>query len=357
MVNGDTTSIYWSNDNQFDTSIATITRMVESPALKYQIDSGFDVPGMLVDQDFTKLSILQRPEIIIGKMDAKTQLIIQTKKLNDIENLLGQIAYASGGEIFIHDLAKKSDTRITFSQNNHNPDWSYDGQYLLYIHGTAEKANLIVLDSNWNEISTLPARAGRWGSDTHNFFWITQNHDRFIRTDFNGNNPTEVFDINLIPNTTRWDDFTVGTHDGVIVSRQSERGLKTEGYFRQLYKGWESYWETYQAPEYQGHIPEMCMFALEESRTTGDWAFVINTDCMGFPGWNTDIIFASGCYLENAGRDPAWSPDGKYLTYRYMERCNGPGMCYGGIAITDINTEEMISIVNDPDACQPSWRS
>jgi hypothetical protein len=277
----------------------------------------------------------------------------------DNKNLTGQIAYELLGEIYVYDIDSGRSTQITTSGNNRMPDWSYDGKYLLYIHGIGESGTLVVIDSNLKEISSFPARAGQWAWDTHEIFWITRDNSGFFRSGIDGKNPEVVFDMSLKPSNENWDDFSVGKHNGVIVSRREKSQSGTQGYFRQLAKGWESYYETYLAPDFRDQRTEFCMFSLDESRASGAWAFVIDTNCMMFaPG--AEVIYVSyptARYLDALGGDPAWSPDSNYLVYRYMAMCTeGPGMCHAGIAIIDLRTDEVTQIVENPDARNPAWQ-
>ena len=61
----------------------------------------------------------------------------------------GQIAFMKDGDIFLFDFLTEEDTQITFSGNNHDPDWSFDGEYILYIHGEGTSASIVVLDKSW----------------------------------------------------------------------------------------------------------------------------------------------------------------------------------------------------------------
>jgi len=271
----------------------------------------------------------------------------------------GQIAYVSNGEIHIYNLDTKTDKQITHSRNNRLPAWSYDGAHLLYIHGPTHSATLIVMDSNWNEVASFPARAGQWVSNSNEIIWLNQAHNAFYRSKMDGSNPNRIYETIPLPdpNNEVWDDFSLTPYNSVIVSlrKVANRG----GYFRMLGKGWEHYYETYLGPKYQGALPEQCMFSLDQSRVNGEWTYMIDSTCMGWaPGAKHIYVPKPSIrYLDVFGGEPSWSYDENFIVFRFMEFGDDhPGAIYGGLAYIDLQTDEVTKIIFDKDAQQPTWQ-
>lgn len=270
----------------------------------------------------------------------------------------GQIAYMKDGDIFLFDFLTQEDTQITFTGNNHDPDWSFDGEYILYIHGEGKSASIVVLDSSREQIASFPARAGKWTPHSYDIIWINQAHDAFYRSAFDGSEARREYENISLPDPSGavWDDFSVNPWNYVNVSVVDSSRL--EGFFRQLAKGWESFYEIYTAPEFEGVRPLNCMFSLDSSHS-GLWAFVVDSLCMGWaPGARHIYVFGEPArYLNVYGDEPSWSPDENFLVYRYLApNTDLPGLSYQGIAVVNLQTDEVTNVINHPDAQQPAWR-
>lgn len=274
-------------------------------------------------------------------------------------NANGQIAYVSNDQIHIYNLDTNSNIQITTTGNNRLPTWSYDGKYLLFIHGPAQTASLIVMDQNWKEIASFPARAGQWVSNSYEIIWINQMHNAFYQSEFDGSKPRRLYEEIPFPDPKNevWDDFSLTPDNSVIVSlRFVNNG---GGYFRILGKGWEHYYETYLGPKYQGMLPEQCMFSLDQSRVNGEWTYMIDSTCMGWAPGAKHVYVPKPTirYLDVFGGEPSWSFDENFIVFRFMEFGDDhPGPIYGGLAYIDLRTDEVTKFIFDRDAQQPAWQ-
>lgn len=271
----------------------------------------------------------------------------------------GQIAYVTNGEIHIYDIDTKTDTQITHSGNNRLPAWSYDGQYLLFIHGPAHSASLIVLDQQWTQIASFPARSGKWVSNSHEIIWINQEHTAFYRSELDGSNPRRIYEDIPFPDPSHevWDDFSLSPSNFIVVSLRYVKDYT--GYFRILARGLESFYETYLGPNYQGMPPELCMFNLDQSRINGEWTYMIDSGCMGWAPGAKHIYVEKPTirYLDVFGGEPAWSFDENFIVFRFMAFSDDhPGAAYAGLAYIDLRTDEVTKFIFDKDAQQPAWR-
>lgn len=123
---GNIISVYWKNIPGIDFLDGKITRLVSSPAAGYKIDQGMDFPGIIIDEDLTHLGIFEKPEIIIGKMDDSTQLVINQSRSVQLYFLHDRVLQKITPDTLQHEVIFREE--ILMSVNI-----SPDGQYLAYV--------------------------------------------------------------------------------------------------------------------------------------------------------------------------------------------------------------------------------
>lgn len=271
--------------------------------------------------------------------------------------LNGQIAYISAGEIHLLDLSTSTDRQLTHSGENHSPAWSYDGKYLLYIHGQAEAARLVVLNDTWQQVADFPARAAVWANDSYQIYWVDSGHTNIYLSEMDGSG-AHVYYTNLPdPSMENWEDLSAGPKGGLNVSVRIPTTY--QGYFRRLEAdAYQNTVNSYTGLPFYGTPPEMCLFSLDEARASGAWTYNINTGCMLYAPGSVDIFCEKNPDdYHGMGAEPDWSPDENYLVYRFMGSEEGvPGWDFMGLEIRDLRTGDVREIVLDKDAREPAWR-
>lgn len=271
--------------------------------------------------------------------------------------LRGQIAYTSRGEIHLLDMAASTDTQLTFSGENHSPAWSYDGMYLLYIHGQAEAARLIVLDGQWQPVAEFPARAATWANDSYQIYWVDSGHANIYLSQMDGSGAQVYYSGLPDPSLENWEDLSASPKGGLNVSVRLPAVF--QGYFRRLEAdAYQNTVNSYTGLPFYGTPPEMCLFSLNEARASGAWTYNINTGCMLYAPGSVEIFCEKSPddYI-GWGAEPDWSPDENYLVYRFTGFPeNMPGWDFMGLEIRDLQTGELWQIVQDNEAQEPAWR-
>lgn len=270
----------------------------------------------------------------------------------------GQIAYTSGGEIHLLDLASSTDTQLTSSGDNHGPAWSYDGQYLLYIRGQAEGASVVVLDGQWGQVAEFPARAAAWANGAYQIYWIDTGHSKIYLSAMDGSGAQVYYAGLPDPSVENWEELSAGPKGGLNVSVTMYD--RFQGHFLRLEADeYQNSVNTYVGPPIFDDVrPTGCLFSLAEARASGAWAYHIDTGCMMFAPGSVDIFCEKSPdnYIGN-GSEPDWSPDENYLVYRFTGSLEGmPGWDFMGLEVRDLRTGELRQIVLDQDAREPAWR-
>ncbi|MFH1906413.1 MAG: hypothetical protein ABIL11_03365 [Chloroflexota bacterium] len=102
-----------------------------------------------------------------------------TLETDELEPMLGKVAYVVGGDVWIYDLDATQTVRLTQDGYNSNPQWAFDGSKIAY----RKKDQLWVMDLTAKQafpVSELPVEWFAWSSSSSYLIYFSRGEGLII---------------------------------------------------------------------------------------------------------------------------------------------------------------------------------
>ncbi len=314
---GQTISIFWSNDSTEPFVQATINHLSSNSVNLFDIEKGIESKGTILQDAEIKFRILNAPAFLLGKMNDSTRIVV------DNETGIRPLIYTKEGNIYSYDpendiiQALTDNGDLSWENSYYNPLLSTDSQFVA----VETRSSFIILDlqgnvlESWEKTSKPDIMADTLvGWDYQNNLYFTRTIGDCIITDNKIIGPDHVELIRLNPQTEDSETITdLARLDDASHAYSIGHKISFDGKYLAMINGACSV----------GLSDKLYYMNIESGKVIQD------TDYLRVDPYNDDQfpVQEDDNYIV---LDKNLSPDHNYIAYIRMEKLNNEASDLGG---------------------------